>query len=196
MKVITLSQNDFNAACYTLADEIIKDCLPVAIIGVRTGGAIVADNVCLRFHDKDLDVKCLEVSASRNSSKVKRRVSVANLFNLLPMFLLNALRNFEHYCLMLTMKFDAQQERNVQLSQPLCDYLMRLNDGCVYIIDDAVDSGATIKSLLNKFKDLNPRLKYKVGVLVVTQKMPVIFPETFLYRNVLLRFPWSSDYKQ
>lgn len=196
MKVITLTQDDFNAACYVLADEIIKDGVPATIIGVRTGGTVVAELVCSRFHDLDINVNCLEISASRNSSKVKRKTRVASLFGVLPISMLNAFRKIEHYFLKITMKFHMQQERNVQIDQPLCDYLVSLNKGCVYIIDDAIDSGATIKSILNKFKKINPKLKYKVGVLVVTQASPSIFPETFLYSNVLLRFPWSSDYKQ
>lgn len=195
MKVVTLNQNDFNNTCYRLADEMLKTCVPAALIGVRTGGAVVAHYVHVKLQKEKLLVTCFEATASRNSTKVKRKANISKLFSLFPVFVLNILRSFEYYFLKLMMKLQVKQNRNVEFDKSLCNQLARMHEGCVYIIDDAIDSGSTIKNILDKCRSINPALDYKVAVLVVTQKQPEIFPDTYLYKDVLLRFPWSSDFK-
>ena len=196
MRVVTLSQNEFDDACLRLVVGIANDCSPIAIVGIKRGGAIVAEKVFLSLSENVSGLKLFDVTALRTTTIIKRKVSTGSLFKLLPTFVLNVLRVFEYYLVKAKMRFADNAERHVHISNALSQYLAGLPEGCVYIIDDAIDSGATIKSILNELHSINSSLKYKVAVLVVTQRTPLVLPDIYLYKNVLLRFPWSSDYKR
>lgn len=195
MKVITLNQKAFDLACLRLAGAIKKDCTPSAIVGVVTGGAVVARLVHKSLLTDMPDIKYYEVSASRSSSIVKKKTNIKYLFQILPLFILNYLRILEHMVLRFNMKNNVNHERNVQLNDELHFYLQDAKQGCVFIIDDAIDSGATIEGVVTVLKKLNSNIEFKVAALVVTQKFSSVLPDIFLYKNVLIRFPWSTDYK-
>ena len=195
MHIITLRNNEFDEACIRLAEKINSHQKPDAIIGVKTGGAVVAAKVYKNFLDNGMTLKYYDVSASRNTSKVKKKYRLAYIFHYLPETLLNLLRLVEHYFLKANMRICSNQQRNIKLSDALSGYIKKLNKGYVYIVDDAIDSGATVRNIIAELNRINPNLDYRSAVLVVTQNKPVIFPDIYLYSNVLLRFPWSSDFK-
>ena len=65
----------------------------------------------------------------------------------------------------------------------------------ILIIDDAIDTGKTmfiVKSNLNK---LFPNAQIKNAVISWTIESSIIKPDYYLFKNVLVRFPWSKDYK-
>ena len=64
----------------------------------------------------------------------------------------------------------------------------------ILIVDDAVDSGYTLKAVLDKVKE-NVKNESKIFSLaaVVTNKEACIWPDYTLYSDVLIRFPWSLD---
>lgn len=195
MRVVTLDKEQFDSACVQLGEKMVNDSEPVAIIGVLTGGSIVAKNIYASLLGDLPELKYFDISASRTSSIAKRKINVGRLFRMLPGYVLNLLRVFEHYHLRFIMRFRAKFERHVQLNTLLRDYLEDLSDGCVYIVDDAIDSGSTIEGVVTMLKDINSKLNYKIAALVITQNESLVSPDVSLYQNVLIRFPWSSDYK-
>ena len=67
----------------------------------------------------------------------------------------------------------------------------------ILIVDDAVDSGSTIriiKEVLIKKVGIEKEC-IKILVLVKTRENSAIEPDVVKYRNVLVRFPWSKDFK-
>ena len=195
MKVITLNKSNFKKACDILADKLLQSGDITALVGVRTGGAIVANIIYDRLKQHSENVEYFEVGASRYGTIAKNTSSTRMVFKFLPQAVLNVLRISEHYLVGLRMKLSKNVERSILFDKELVAYLKSLATGRVCIIDDAIDSGSTIKNILDKCYSINPQLDYTVAVLVVTQSKPVILPDIFLYRNVLLRFPWSNDFK-
>ena len=65
----------------------------------------------------------------------------------------------------------------------------------ILIIDDAVDSGKTLFVINQYIKSLDSKIKVKNAAITITQKSPLILPNYYLYKNTLIRFPWSYDYK-
>lgn len=195
MKVITLNKSNFEKACDNLAEKLLLSGDFATLVGVRTGGAIVANIVYNNLKQQSENVKYFEVDASRYGTITKNTNSTRMVFKFLPQAVLNVLRISEHYLVWLRMKLFKNVERSISFDIELTDYLKSLATGRVCIIDDAIDSGSTIKNILDKCYSINPQLDYTVAVLVVTQSKPVILPDIFLYRNVLLRFPWSNDFK-
>ena len=196
MKVDTLNAREFDQACSLLAKKIYEAGCPDAIIGVRVGGAITAKQVYSYLLNRCSALQYYEVSASRRSSITKKNASSRRIFALMPRFLLDLLRVLEHHSLSISMLVNRGSERRMKIDEHLRKHIKGQSYKLVYLIDDAIDSGATIMSLLNELNLINPDIEFKVAVLVVTQKTPKVFPDLSLYRNILLRFPWSSDYKQ
>ena len=195
MTVITLNKPEFENACYALAVKIAETDDVKALIGVRTGGATVAKLVFSYLQQQGKQLEYYEAGAARYATAAKNTHGIKNTFKYIPAVFLDWLRIAEHYIVSLRMRLSEEAERSVCLDGRLIDYLDDLEDGRLFIIDDAIDSGATVKILRDEIKLIKPGLEVKVAVLVVTQKKPLVTPDVCLYQNVLLRFPWSSDYK-
>lgn len=196
MKVITLDESEFEKACDSLAIKIAETGNIAALIGIRTGGATVAKLVFSRLKKQCKNIEYYEVGASRYSTVAKKSHGIKRIFKYSPMFFLDWLRIVEHYIVNLRMKLSDVVERSVRLDSGLVDYLAGLDGGRLLIIDDAIDSGATVKILIDEINLINTELVVKVAVLVVTQEKPLVLPDMCLYQNVLIRFPWSSDFKR
>ncbi|MCW8830986.1 MAG: phosphoribosyltransferase family protein [Gammaproteobacteria bacterium] len=195
MKTITLNDGDFEIACNALAEKMLMSGDFSALVGVRTGGVMVANMVYNNFKKKSKNVKYFKVGASRYGTSTKNASSIKKVFKFLPESILNALRVIEYYLVRLRMKLFKNVDRTISFDKELVDYLKKTTTGKVYVIDDAIDSGATVKSILDTCRSINSFIQYKVAVLVVTQNKPIVSPDICLYENVLLRFPWSADFK-
>ena len=195
MNVITLDKPEFESACDELAVKIAETGNVTALIGVRAGGATVAKLVFNYLQQQEKKLEYYEAGAARYATAAKNSHGIKGIFKYIPVVFLDWLRIAEHYIVNLRMKLSAEAERSVCLDDGLVDYLNGLKHGRLFIIDDAIDSGATVKVLRDEIKLIKPDLEVKVAVLVVTQKKPLVTPDVCLYRNVLLRFPWSSDFK-
>lgn len=193
MKVITLDDIEFKQACFRLASKIIDKDDVVALIGVRTGGAVVARQIFDCLGKKNKELKYFEVSASRAATAAKSSYGAKKLFKFFPRVILDYMRVVEHYLVNIRMRFFHKVNRSVDCDDALIDYLKSINAGILYLIDDAIDSGATVKKLIEEFSSINSELEIRVAVLVVTQKDPLVLPDVSLYQKVLLRFPWSND---
>ena len=67
---------------------------------------------------------------------------------------------------------------------------------CVLIVDDAVDSGATLSAVYDKLSRRYPAVTFRCAALTVTADKPVRMPDYYLYHNsTLVRMPWSIDSK-
>lgn len=195
MNVLTLDQAGFDDACVSLANRIlVADDLKV-VIGIKTGGAIVGKNVYSSLCASGQPLKYFEVGASRYTTAAKNLNGIRKVFRFAPYFLLDFLRILEHLALKLRMQLKKNVGRSVLVDSELLAYISTISEGCVFVVDDAVDSGATLKGVLDTLRMKNPSLDYKSAVITLTQKKPIVRPDVYLYSNVLIRFPWSNDYK-
>ena len=65
----------------------------------------------------------------------------------------------------------------------------------ILIIDDAIDTGRTIFVVLNNLKRQFPEANIKMAVIAWTIEDSIVKPDYFIFKNDLIRFPWSKDYK-
>jgi hypoxanthine phosphoribosyltransferase len=64
----------------------------------------------------------------------------------------------------------------------------------VLVTDDAVDSGATLATVLRHIHAVcPPGVEVRSAVITQTLEQPMIKPNYALFHNVLCRFPWSFD---
>jgi hypoxanthine phosphoribosyltransferase len=64
----------------------------------------------------------------------------------------------------------------------------------VLVVDDAVDSGLTLATVLRVLREISPsNTQFRSAVVTVTLEQPLAEPDYVLYRGVLCRFPWSFD---
>lgn len=67
----------------------------------------------------------------------------------------------------------------------------------VIVIDDAVDSGATLHKVMTELQAVYPTVTFKSAVLTVTSPAPIYRPDYTLFDNqTLIRTPWSIDMKK
>ena len=164
----------------------------VGVVGIPSGGILLAEIVRRACFRRGLAVDDSEVKSQRPSTGMKRagvlaRI-VARTIQMLPTAFQDRLRVTEHR--LLSTRRDAK--RTVEAPTPLeplldCDYLV--------VVDDAIDSGHSMRAVLDFLceKLSRPRDSFFVAVYVVTQDAPVIEPDFAMLRGVLVRFPWSVD---
>ena len=86
----------------------------------------------------------------------------------------------------------------IRLPDDVASRLKELGENAtVLLVDDAIDTGATIQQarlqLLKQFPDITIR----VAVITVTIPHPICDADFCLYHNrTLCRFPWSNDYRE
>ena len=185
MKVVDLLDEKLYEACTALSRKI--DCSIDLIIGIAEGGRFVAEVVA-----KKLDRPLLIVKKQRKLTKKKN-----NLKKLLPFFpkpILNGLRIVEsllYECFF--NKAWKDQSNDVAFVSEDFSFLYNENVQTVLLIDDAIDSGSTIKDCLQFLLKQREDLQIKVAVITQTCKRPFYNPDYKMYTETLIRFPWSND---
>ncbi len=186
MRVITLNNESLDNKIKELADMIASDFNPDLVIAIANGGCRIGATLSQRF-----GCQCLNVKLQRPTTRFKSRIIPAILPKL-PLFLKNFLRiaesvvlahrHVDHDCVS-KISFDTR----FAIQTGLC-----VNN--ILVVDDAVDSGHTLRCITDAVCSEYPQAIVKSAVLTVTTKSPVISPDYYLFNNrTLIRFPWSSD---
>jgi hypoxanthine phosphoribosyltransferase len=196
MKVITLDDDGFEKACSDLASHLHDKGRFDIIIGVRTGGAVVAAKVFEKLSQSDVCIKYFEAGAERSTTATKKKGGIKAMIRSLPRLLQDFLRNMEHIIVVLTSALHFEKQRSIRLDDELRTYLATAGEGHVCVIDDAIDSGATIRALVEEIRGIAPEIVITIAVLVVTLRAPVVRPDVSVFENVLIRFPWAVDAKR
>ena len=193
MKVIDFEINKFEDFVRNHFGQIVGSHQNVLIVAVAEGGIPVAEMVQQIFIEQNLNPEIFKIKVQRPSTKQKksgkfRKEILQSVFKILPKFLLNKLRVLEHSYLS---KNKIEEREIIQT-----DELKSTQFDLVLIVDDAVDSGITMKKVLEFMQGkLKNSPKIKTLAVAVTQKNPVFFPDFCMFRDVLIRFPWSLDGK-
>jgi len=192
-----LGQHEFEVACAQLMRLVEQDYAPALIVGIRTGGMVVAE--CMARHSS-LPLPVLPVTSRRASTNTKARIPLFRAtLSALPRPAVNLLRRVEHKFLIAPR---AQQQRAQTIDQREVEEIARWLADCdsrqhLLIADDAVDSGVTLATVVNHLSTACPAgTEIRTAVITQTLEQPVIRPSYTLYRNTLCRFPWSFDAKR
>ena len=190
----TLGQAAFDAACAELMRVVGRDYAPALLVGVRTGGLVVAEAMARVTSSPVLPLTC-----RRPSTIFKSRLpGLKPLLATLPEPLLNALRRAEHR--LVSGHRHAAQPAQINLAEAIAigNWLRILSRGArVLVVDDAADSGVTLATVLQTLRNVcPPDVEVRTAVITVTTDDPVVAPDYALYRGVLCRFPWSLDMRR
>jgi uncharacterized protein len=199
VKVITYSKTDLKKAAEALLKCAVEDgFMPDLIVGIETGGrelgALIAESI---FPPLAFGIlKCQRVMTG-----MKRRWRIGAILKLFPYFVTDKIRIMEH-------NMRLQWKARIQTSAGgRCISKDNLNKAvlkigwlerplCVLIVDDAVDSGETLRVVLEYVRNRIPDADIKTASLTVTCLDPLIVPNYAIYKgDYLVRFPWSEDYR-
>ena len=190
---LTLRPAEFDAACADLMRMVECDFAPDLLVGVRTGGYIVAEAMA-RAAARSIPV--LPLTCRRPTTRFKSLIpGLKPILARLPRPLLDRLRQAEHQLL-------AGRRRQARLppvdrheAAAIGEWVTRSPRMTrMLVVDDAVDSGGTLATVLKTLPRVcPPGAQPRTAVITVTTENPAVEPDYALYRGVLCRFPWSFD---
>jgi len=196
MKVITLDNKKLTQYSQKLAIEILKSKYqPDLIIGIQTGGAFVSKPLYTEITKHYKTAYC-EVGLSRPLSHKKKKFNIKILLQYFPYVLLNFMRNLEVfiYELFKSQKYGLTRQNEIIIDIDTVDCIKKAKN--ILLVDDAIDSGATLLEVKTKILSLNKNTQIKTAVLTSTHKSSYIDVDFSIFKRVLLRCPWSNDYKE
>ena len=185
MRVVTLNDRDFHTACSVLEKLVSRDYTPDLVLGIASGGEFVAS---LLFED----VPHSSVSMHRPSTADKEDASI--IFRVLrrsPRFVSDALRMAEACVLRVTSLW--RRPQRAVLTPSAREAVERARR--VLVVDDAVDSGGTMRSVLDAVCAVPGERDVRTAVITQTTARPKVKADYAMFRDgVLIRFPWSKDF--
>jgi hypoxanthine phosphoribosyltransferase len=192
MKVIDVSYSDIELFALKLIEKYsgsLKTVENVLVVGVASGGVPIAKAVFDKINKinvKYIALKCQRPSTKRKDTGIIGKL-ISSILKVLPKLLLNKLRVLEHNIL----------SRNSSSGREVfeLDHIDYNQFDFIFIIDDAVDSGYSLKSVREFVCSQSERPKVITSVYVTTQLEPVYKADFSFKQNVLVRFPWSKDAK-
>ena len=195
MKVKTLYTEYFNKECLLLGHDIFADYDPDVIIGVLNGGGYVGRQI-VQVSPKETTY--VEVKIQRDGTTKKEKGLIHRILQSLPYGVLNILRILESIVLEYkSKKNNTKRKGTIKLPDNVVSFLSDGENKKVLLVDDAIDSGATLllikQYLMSKFENID----VKIAVITITTKQPLVVADYYRYYNrTLIRFPWSNDIKK
>lgn len=183
MKVITVSHAKLDALTRQLAEQVTNDLSGRidTIVGIQRGGHFVAQSFLKNFPSENFN-EYVAVTAQRPSTK-RKIPAISRLLKNLPYPLLDFIRKIE--AAILASKSHEVKQLN-----------LNLKGRSFLVIDDAIDSGATMRSVVDSLRHNNPGAEIHTACITITTSHPAIMPDYYVFNNkTLVRFPWASDYK-
>jgi hypoxanthine phosphoribosyltransferase len=190
MKLITLNKEAFEKACDELIFKI--DIQPDMVIGILNGGGYVVDVVKKREAFKSAQFESIKL---QRFEKIKNKPVFKFLLKHLPYTILNKLREYESKK---ARESIASIDKN-QLAEYKID--LKINSNLekpirtILIIDDAIDTGKTMYMIKLNLMKLFPEAKIKAAVISWTIESSIVKPDYYIFKRILVRYPWSKDYK-
>jgi len=126
---------------------------------------------------------------------MKNHFLVRWILRLLPYSLSNNLRRFESEKArksINTIDLDSLKQNVIEFA---FNSTVKKKIQNILILDDAIDTGKTMFVIKNNLKKLFPNAAIKTAVVSWTIETSVVKPDYYLFKNTLVRFPWSKDYK-
>ncbi len=177
LTVHTMDTAAFEEACRRLQQAVeASGYVPDTVLAIANGGVHVAANMYEQAHH-------CRTLLQRPGSRLKGRIFRA-LLRLLPRCVQDRLRIAEARLL------HGRRRGKVP------DFTLPDMEGAhaVLIVDDAVDSGNTLRAVYNAVRIHCPHAQIRSAVITVTTPDPAIMPDYALLNNsTLVRFPWAAD---
>lgn len=188
MQVIDLLGGDFAGACQSLAAEIVAaGYRPDVVVGIASGGWVIAQE--MMQGGAFSGAQYCQVRCRRPSSTFKDRAFVKAIIRRLPRWLSDSLRAAEARVIG---RKSASAPRLVEASEDVLRVLA--GSGQILVVDDAVDSGSTLRAVVERVRSVaKPESLIVTAAVTLTNPEAAIAPDIVLHRGVLIRFPWAPD---
>ncbi len=194
LTVRTLDRTDFETACTALMAVVEQSYAPTLLIGVRTGGLVVAEAMA---RAATAQIPVAPLTCRRAATVAKARLPMlAPALAALPRRVTDTLRVAE-------LRLSAGRRRSrvpvQEVDQAEADAIaVRLRAAPagerLLVVDDAVDSGVTLDAVLRVLRGFcQTDIEIRSAAVTVTLDNPLVQPDFALHRGVLCRFPWSFD---
>ena len=185
MNYIELSIKDLEKECAEWAKEIKKMFCPDLIVYVAKAGYLIARPM------KDVFAAPLVgISATREGNKLKE--VVGPIVSLLPNFVRNFLISME-------LKSDTHgknTERRISFHKGF-EKVKKSHPQKILVIDDSVDTGHSMKQVVDAIKDVFNDAEIRVAGLNVWDKSRTVIDTNYaLYENTVIKAPMSKDSKE
>ena len=188
MEVITLNKASFLTKCNELCSRI--DFRPNLVVGILEGGGHVVNEIA-----KTLKSKNVTFIKLKRKTGSKEFILMGYLLKVLPYKFLNKLRFYESSRAkksMNSLNLDELSKQSLEFNLENID-LEKIKN--ILIVDDAIDTGKTMFVVKNSLDSKMHNAEIKTAVISWTLEDSLVKPDYHLYKNVLVRFPWSKDYK-
>jgi hypoxanthine phosphoribosyltransferase len=194
LSVRTLDQTAFEAACARLMRMVAASYAPTLLVGIRTGGLMVAKAMALATVATP---PVLPLTCQRPGTATKSRMLFLHqLLGVLPRNAVDGLRVLEHRLFSPRRKQLAKVPHVDHTEAAVIGAHLSATEGKhrLLVVDDAVDSGVTLATVIDLLRATHPgQTEIRSAVITVTLDAPCVEPDYALYRGVLCRFPWSFD---
>lgn len=191
--VVTFNPRQSDKACADLMSVVMRDGRPDVLVGIRTGGLVVADAMSRAAGGR---LAVLALTCHRPSSRKKDNAGyLRRMIDKLPERVLDELRVIEHAWLTRDAWWN-NRSRIVLDSDELSmidSWLSRAGaQPDLVVVDDTVDSGATLDLVLRAVRQrAKPGTRIRSAAITVTTAQPLVRPDYALLDRTLCRFPWS-----
>jgi len=181
-KVVDVDLDLLKSMSMDLAEKIeAEGYKPDHILYIERAGILTGYELSKYF-----DIPASGILSSRNGNSFKSRVKF--ILRLLPRFMTHLLRRLE----LSSSIHDVNSNRQEFCSKPLPP-----KNEKILVVDDALDTGHSIKAVLRWLKTHGYNLSFvKTAVLTTTGNKPHIYADFTLLDDVICAFPWSYDSHQ
>ncbi|WP_353165878.1 phosphoribosyltransferase family protein [Empedobacter brevis] len=194
MKVVNFDQKVFDSFLQKNLEKFLDENGNCLVVGIKEGGIPIAKMVVKQLQKESsakidfVSVTCQRPSTKRKKSNQVIKITLQKSFKILPQSILNRLRVIEYKYLL-----HKAENNSREITFP-DNFDWKVYDK-ILVVDDAVDSGNSLRSVLEKIEQeiIIPKTNIISLTVVVTNKESVIVPDYYLYSDVLIRFPWSLD---
>lgn len=204
IKVRTVGRQEFREGCGRLWDIVQQTFPPDLVVGIRSGGWWVAEEMNRARSPEG--VGFVPLTCRRPTSDAKGKSGAFKfLLKVLPYFVLNVLRQVEYYALTLP-RCRAVAKNGPGIARiPDASELDAIRAAAarlrarsnVLVVDDSIDSGATLVSVINTLRSVLPAdATVRTAAFTVLGPAPIVGADFFLYSRINCRFPWSYDFHE
>jgi len=194
--ILDIDKDEFQREAMRLLSLARREFSPDILLGIRSGGYFLAQAMATQAGESPPAL--VPITRRRASTRSKERLNLKRFVGRAPRSLKDVLRRLEHRYLMM---FTANRVVERVIPDPVEDQALRraiedCGENCrILIVDDAVDSGATLLAVARYVREVaGERADIRSAVITVTYAKPLIEPDFTLYRQILCRFYWSSDF--
>jgi len=181
VKYIELSIESSKKICKDLAKKVSEDKQIDLVIFIAKGGFLMGKYISEYF-----SCPLIEINATRSGNKIKEKIK--KLLTKLPKSIKKILRTFE-----LKSNVHAQKiERNISIDDEIWKKYKKSKN--ILIVDDAVDTGNSMKQVYNYVETYFNDSKIYTAVINCSNMENTIFNVDYkIYENYIVGGPWSND---